>query len=111
MVGAFYTTSSAYLGVGKQLCLPVVFSLVWGTACSVSIQPSVYVETLVSTFILLALCPCAVFLSDLRTALSLPLCYHSAREGKIFNFAVWLLGDLYILSGGSSSTWSLTGEV
>lgn len=61
MLVDFYATSSAYLAVGKQLCLPVVFSLVWGTACSVSIQPSVCVETLVSTFIPSALCPCALF--------------------------------------------------
>lgn len=53
--------SSAYLRVGKQLCLPVVFSLVWGTAYSVSIHPIVYVEAFISTFILLALHPYALF--------------------------------------------------
>lgn len=70
--------SSAYLRVGKQLCLPVVFSLVWGTAYFVSIQPIVYVEAFVSTFILLALHPYALFsFPDLRIGLSLPLCYHT----------------------------------
>lgn len=109
--GRFCTMSSAYLRVGKQLCLPVVFSLVWGTAYSVSIPPLVCVEALVSTFVLLALRPSALFsFPDVGIALSLPLCYHPTRECETFSSAAWLLGDPYVLPSGSSSTCSLVGE-
>lgn len=89
--------SSACLRVGKQLCLPVIFSLVWGTAYSVSILPLVYVEALISAFVPLALRPSTLFsFPDVRIALSLPLCYHTARESETFNSAAQLLGDLYM---------------
>lgn len=103
------SVSSAYLWVEKQLCLPVFFSLVWGTAYPVSIQPLVCVEALVSTCILLALLLCPIFLSrPLRTTLSLPHCYNTNREQAI-NLAARLLRVLYILPNGSSATCWLVG--
>jgi len=69
---------------GSSCVCPSSFSLVWATAYSVSIQRLVYVETLASTFILLALRPCALFsFPDLEIVLSLPLCYHTTRERNL----------------------------